>query len=185
MHILEMSTARKVADAIKEERNPAAQIEAKRKRAQWLFEAEPGTLKMSTETRELLEQACLSEENTKPSVDDLNREFLSDCADFVDVSVGAATWVNAAGKFFVEADYRVRGEVWRVHKGDSDPYPSNPHAHCIDGSTRFIGCTLHLGTAKLYRKRDALGRFLDRSQFDRLLELIGPKFPGVKFPLGS
>ncbi|MDN7176973.1 hypothetical protein M0D69_02850 [Caballeronia sp. SEWSISQ10-4 2] len=118
-------------------------------------------------------------------VNDLNREFAVDGDDFVEVSIGSAAWVNAAGKFFAEADYKVRGELWRVHKGDAEPYPSRPHAHWIDGSKRFIGCTLHLGTAELYRKLDALGRFLERSQFERLIKLIAPKFPGVKFPLGS
>jgi hypothetical protein len=52
-----MSTARKVADAIKDERNPVAQDEARKKRDQWLFEADTGTLQMSAETREALEQA--------------------------------------------------------------------------------------------------------------------------------
>lgn len=57
MHILEMSNAQKVADAIKDERNPMAQSAARQKRDQWLFEADTGTLQMSAETREVLEQA--------------------------------------------------------------------------------------------------------------------------------
>lgn len=117
------------------------------------------------------------------SVEDLSREFAIDLGDFVDVSVGAATWVNAAGKFYIEADYKVCGEIWRVHKSDADPYPSNPHAHCVGGAKGILGCTLHLGTRELYRKRNALGRFLDSEQFNRLIELILPKFPGISLPL--
>jgi hypothetical protein len=52
-----MTTAKKVADAIKDKANPRAQSEARRKRDQWIFEVDTGTLQMSVETRELLEQA--------------------------------------------------------------------------------------------------------------------------------
>lgn len=75
------------------------------------------------------------------------------------------------------------GEVWRVHKGDADPFPSRPHAHCVGGAKRFVGCKLHLGTAQLYSGRDALGLFLAPKQFERLIELIRPKFPGLILPL--
>lgn len=52
-----MSIAQKIANAIKDERNPLLQSEAKQKRDQWLFEADTGTLQMSAETRRLLERA--------------------------------------------------------------------------------------------------------------------------------
>lgn len=55
-------------------------------------------------------------------------EFVEDHGSYVDVCVGVATWVTASGKFIAEAEYRVKGEVWRVHKSDADLYPSNPHA---------------------------------------------------------
>jgi hypothetical protein len=109
--------------------------------------------------------------------------ILADTADFVEVTVGEAQWTNADGLFVLEEDYRVKGEVWRVHKGDADPYPSKPHAHCIAGAQRFIGCKLHLGTRELYNGSKALGRFLYRKQFDALIKLIRPKFPGLTLPL--
>jgi hypothetical protein len=56
VHILEMSTGQKVADAIEDDRNPMAQGEARRQRDQWIFEADTGTLQMSAETRGILEQ---------------------------------------------------------------------------------------------------------------------------------
>lgn len=108
---------------------------------------------------------------------------LADTDEYVDICVGVSQWQKEDGRYILEEDYRVAGEVWRVHKSDADPYPSNPHAHCVGGSNRFIGCTSHLGTAELFRKRDGTGRFLEKNQFDRLLELIRPKFPGITFPL--
>src|SRR5260370_13521319 len=29
-----------------------------------------------------------------------------------------------------EAEVKLDGEKWTVHKYDADPFPSNPHAHC-------------------------------------------------------
>src|SRR5437016_5761757 len=77
--------------------------------------------------------------------------ILAETDDFIEVTVGEAQWTNADGLFFLEEDYRVSGEIWRVHKGDTDPHPSSPHAHCIAGANRFVGCKLHLGTAELYK----------------------------------
>lgn len=109
---------------------------------------------------------------------------LDDAADWIDVSVGVAEWQTPDRKYYiVEKDYRIKGEVWRVHKSDADPYPSSPHAHCIAGAKRFVGCTLHLGTAELYRGREPQGRCLEQVQFIRLIELIRPKFPGLTLPL--
>lgn len=112
-----------------------------------------------------------------------NDLIVADTVDYVDVCVGVSQWQKADGLYILEEDYRVAGEVWRVHKSDADPYPSNPHAHCVGGADRFSGCTLHLGTAELFRKRNGTGRYLERNQFDRLLELIRPKFPSLIFPL--
>jgi hypothetical protein len=51
--------------------------------------------------------------------------------DYITVSCGTSVWMDASGLYWLEKDYRVGGEVWRVHKNDPDPYPSRPHAHCI------------------------------------------------------
>jgi hypothetical protein len=59
-----------------------------------------------------------------------------------------------------------------------------PFRHAlIGGAKRFIECKLHLGTAELYSGRDPLGRFLAPKQFDRLIEMIRPKFPRLILPL--
>jgi hypothetical protein len=103
--------------------------------------------------------------------------------EYVDLCVGVSGWRKSDGRWIAEDDYRVAGEVWRVHKADADPFPSRPHAHCVGGAKRFIGCKLHLGTAELYHGSRPLGRVLAPRNFERLIELIRPKFPGLILPL--
>lgn len=111
-------------------------------------------------------------------------EFIEDSGDFVEVSIGISEWQLPDGRHILEEDFKVKGEIWRVHKSDPDPLPSKPHAHCIDGSDRFKGCKLHLGTGHLFdAKNKPLGRKLEAKQFQRLLVLIRPKFPSTTFPL--
>jgi hypothetical protein len=105
--------------------------------------------------------------------------------EYVDLCVGVSGWRKLDGGWIVEDDYRVAGEVWRVHKTDADPFPSRPHAHCVGGAKRFVGCKLHLGTAELYHGSRPLGRVLAPRNFERLIELIRPKFPGLILPLSA
>jgi hypothetical protein len=116
--------------------------------------------------------------------DDNEDEIVEQTAEYVSITLGLAQWVNADEMFFLEEDFNVKGEIWRVHKSDPDPLPSDPHAHCIAGSRRFVGCKLHLGTRELYDgKNKPLGRYLYKKQFDRLIELIRSKFPEITLPL--
>jgi hypothetical protein len=103
--------------------------------------------------------------------------------EYIEVSVGHSAWKTLDGLFISESvDCKVSGEIWRIYKNDPDPFPSNPHAHCIGGE-RYIGCKLHLGTGELFRNSQSLKRRLDNNQFMRLIELIRPKFPGVTLPI--
>jgi hypothetical protein len=90
---------------------------------------------------------------------------------------------NADGRFLIQKDYKVAGEVWQVHKGDADPFPSCPHAHCVGGKQRFIGLKLHLGSRELFDGRKSIGLYLPRKPFERLIKLIQPKFPNINLPL--
>jgi hypothetical protein len=45
-----------------------------------------------------------------------------------------------------EAEVKIKGEVWVVHKNDADPFPSNPHAHNYENRLK-----MHLGTGDLYK----------------------------------
>lgn len=62
--------------------------------------------------------------------------------------------------------YRVKGEVWVVHKNDVDPFPSSPHAHNYDQNL-----VMHLGNGNLYRKRDFIAT-AKKKQFLALREQI-------------
>ena len=111
-------------------------------------------------------------------------EIVAETENTIEICVGEAVWVNAKGMMFLEEDFKVSGEVWRIHKSDADPLPSDPHAHCIGGAKRFVGCKLHFGTRELFSaKNDPLGRYLGESQFDRLIQLATKKFPDVPLPI--
>ena len=73
---------------------------------------------------------------------------------------------------FVEAQAKHNNEIWRVHKNDADPFPSNPHAHNIG-----TGYKLHLGNGGLYRKRERIGTV----EWKHLLS-IREKLSGIKLP---
>lgn len=103
--------------------------------------------------------------------------------DYIDIAIMQMVLCDAEDRWLVEKDYKVNGEVWRVHKFDADPFPSNPHAHCVGGRDRFVGLKMHLGNAELFRSADTTGRFLGKKQFDRLIDLIRPKFPDIILPL--
>jgi hypothetical protein len=47
--------------------------------------------------------------------------------------------------FVTEAQVKFRGEIWRVHKNDADPFPSSPHAH-----NYRLRIKMHLGNGDLY-----------------------------------
>jgi hypothetical protein len=131
-----------------------------------------------------MEQVSMSDDNSDESKSPIEA-ILADTDAFVDVTVGISVWMAVNGMFILEEDYRIAGEVWRVHKGDADPFPSKPHAHCVGGAKRFIGCKLHLGTRELFKGSQSLHRFLDAKQFATLIALIQPKFSDIKLPLGN
>lgn len=103
----------------------------------------------------------------------------------IDIDVGISAWQQVGStRYIIEEDYKVGGDIWRVHLNDADPYPSKPHAHCIAGTKRFIGKKLHLGTGQLFTSHNKpLDRRLADHQFKRLIELVQFKFPMLKFPL--
>lgn len=110
---------------------------------------------------------------------------MTDADNYVEIHIRRTRWEEPGGKETIVKDFKIGGEIWRVHKSDPDPYPSNPHAHCVDGSAWLKGCKLHLGNRQLYRGTASLNRKLKRKQFDQLIEMIQPKFPHIELPLGS
>lgn len=112
-------------------------------------------------------------------------KVFAESATEIDIDVGISGWQQmGTNRHIVEADFKVSGEIWRVHLSDADPFPSSPHAHCIGGTKRIVGCKLHLGTGQLFSaKNKPMGRRLETNQFGRLIDLIRPKFPGLELPI--
>ena len=56
-------------------------------------------------------------------------------------------------RLLTEQTVKVKGEVWRIHKNDVDPFPSVPHAHNYES-----GVVLHLGSGEMFDKnRQSIG----------------------------
>lgn len=53
----------------------------------------------------------------------------------------------------IEEKVKQKGEIWYIHKNDSDEFPSNPHAHNYQ-----TGEKLHLGNGDLFFGREPTGR---------------------------
>jgi hypothetical protein len=56
-------------------------------------------------------------------------------------------------RLLTEQTVKVKGEVWRIHKNDVDPFPSVPHAHNYESEV-----VLHLGSGEMFDKnRQSIG----------------------------
>jgi hypothetical protein len=77
-----------------------------------------------------------------------------------------------------EAQVKLRGEIWSVHKTDADPFPSNPHAHNYERSLK-----LHLGNGDLYlrRERKPCGH-MERKNLMKLRDLVVQKNATITLP---
>lgn len=53
------------------------------------------------------------------------------------------------------------GLIWIIHKNDKDPFPSVPHAHCLDQNIK-----LDLGSGEYYRNRIFKGRLKKKDFLD-------------------
>lgn len=88
-------------------------------------------------------------------------------------------WMTLDGLYIREADFFADGLRWRVHKNDADPFPSRPHAHCVAGQERFVGCKLHLGTGQLFRGRKPQPRKLSPQCLRELKDAVRKKIPDI------
>ena len=64
-------------------------------------------------------------------------------------------------RYLEEVTIKRDGCIWRIHKNDADPFPSNPHAHNIES-----GLTLDLSTGALYLGRKNSGKNISRKHLD-------------------
>ncbi|MGR4927243.1 hypothetical protein ACIPUD_10585 [Bradyrhizobium sp. CAR08] len=113
----------------------------------------------------------------------MSDDIVDESDDHISVDLGYIRIVNADGRELIQKDYRVGGEVWRVHKYDADPFPSSPHAHCVDGRKRWVGLKLHMGTAELFKGSEPTGERLHEEHFLRLCCHVSRKFPELVLPL--
>ena len=56
-------------------------------------------------------------------------------------------------RLITEETVKSKGQVWRIHSNDQDPFPSSPHGHNLES-----GLKLHLGTGELFRKTKNAGK---------------------------
>jgi hypothetical protein len=77
-----------------------------------------------------------------------------------------------------EAEVKLRGEKWTVHKYDADPFPSNPHAH-----NYAQGLKLHLGNGDLYphKSKVSCGR-IAKKHLVQLRDLVIQKNATITLP---
>lgn len=65
-----------------------------------------------------------------------------------------------------EETIKVKGEIWRIHLYDPDPFPFLPHAHNVQSGLR-----LDLRNGNLYRKHELVGR-LPQRDLERLRGMV-------------
>jgi hypothetical protein len=53
------------------------------------------------------------------------------------------------------------GCIWRIHKNDADPFPSNPHAHNLES-----GLKMDLSSGSLYFGRTFTGKKVSRKDLE-------------------
>jgi hypothetical protein len=77
-------------------------------------------------------------------------------------------------RFLLQYKVRVKfkGQTWIIHSYDADPFPSNPHAHCLDQNIK-----LDLSTGSLYRKRRFIGK-IKTKDLRQIRELAAKVYKG-------
>jgi len=73
-----------------------------------------------------------------------------------------------------EATIRKDGCVWRIHKNDADPFPSNPHAHNVES-----GLKLNLETGELYLRANPTGKSVSKKDLAAILSQAVDKGIGI------
>lgn len=77
-----------------------------------------------------------------------------------------------------EAEVKLRGEKWTIHKYDADPFPSNPHAHNYAQDLK-----LHLGNGALYSGKSKVScGSLRKKDLMQLRDLVVQKNATIMLP---
>lgn len=79
--------------------------------------------------------------------------------------------------FKTRALIKHNGIGWIVHKNDSDPFPSSPHAHNTENNLK-----LHLGTGGIYKKSTQLDK-VTRKELLAIRNKLEPKLTKIGLSL--
>lgn len=75
----------------------------------------------------------------------------------------------------IKAKIKNNGLIFMIHKGDEDPFPSDPHAHLVNTSLK-----LHLGSGDFFQKKKFVER-MRKKEFLKLRDKIEEK--GIILPV--
>lgn len=70
----------------------------------------------------------------------------------ITVEFDVSEFMDSSSFFHRKVGVKWDNSVWRIHKNDADPFPSNPHAHQMDQNVK-----LDLSTGVMYRQRRMVG----------------------------
>ncbi|MCK5243319.1 hypothetical protein KAR34_12800 [bacterium] len=69
--------------------------------------------------------------------------------DIIEIDLGYSPISDKCRRRLDEVTIKKDGQVWRIHKNDSDPFPSKPHAHNLESRLK-----MDLSTGNLYYKNE-------------------------------
>jgi hypothetical protein len=76
---------------------------------------------------------------------------------------------------FDEVTVKGDGQIWRIHKSDPDPFPSDPHAHNVES-----GLKLNLSNGDLFLRSQYAGRSVSKKALLEIRQKAEGK--GVQLP---
>jgi hypothetical protein len=80
--------------------------------------------------------------------------------------------------YLTEAEIKLQGEIWVIHRNDADPFPSSPHAHNYQQRLK-----MHLGNGDLYtHKQKQPCRRLRKSVFLEFRERVMQRTSSIVLP---
>lgn len=85
--------------------------------------------------------------------------------------------VDQSSNTLEKATIKIDGHIYRIHKNDLDPFPSQPHAHDLTEHVK-----IHLGTGEKYRNSGTVGNKLHKKDLQELRQQITLQMPELVLP---
>ncbi len=86
------------------------------------------------------------------------------------IELGRSLIPSGCRRHITEAMVKNDGCVWIIHKNDSDPFPSNPHAHNEES-----GLKLDLSNGKLYLRKEFAGEKIGKKELLKIRNIANEK----------